>query len=107
MADAVLLVRIHLAESDVVAGRHEHGIIAEAPLAAGRPDEAAVDPPFEPFAMAVRPAQSERADEMGDSARLGAERFQTLLHSPHGEAEIAARLCIAVSCVARHGPSRG
>src|SRR4051794_4621835 len=103
VADAVLFGRVHLAERDVAADRLEHRIVAEAPVAARRPDEAAVDPAFEPFAMAVRPAQSERTDEMGVAARLGAELLQLILHPAHRETEIAAALHLARAGGGRHG----
>src|SRR4051812_3462287 len=68
VAHRMLRVRLHLAEGLLMPCRHEDRIVAEAVLAARRPDEGAVDAAFEPFAMAVGPAQGEGADEMGVAA---------------------------------------
>ncbi len=57
VADAVFLVRVHLAEGDVVAIGDEHRVVAEALVAARRPGEAAVDFAAEhlcPFHLARR-----------------------------------------------------
>ena len=85
----MLLGRIHLAEGEVAARRHEHRIIAEAAVSARRPDERSVDPAFEPFAVAVRPAQGQSADEVGVPARVGTGGLERFLDPAHRQAEIA------------------
>src|SRR3954470_23565308 len=98
----MLLGRVHLAEGLLVAGGDEHRVVAEAPLAARRPDQNAVDPALEPFAMAVRPAQGQRTDEMGVAARNGVERAQLVLDAPHRQPEIAFAADLAWARLGRH-----
>ena len=61
---AVLLVARHLAEGAVVAVGQEHRVVAEAGVAARRPDQRAVDVRLELLDMAVRPGDAERGDEL-------------------------------------------
>src|SRR5688572_10895523 len=65
VADFAFVGWVHLAEGDVVAERLEQRVVAEAAGAALLVDDLAVDPGLEQFAMAVGPAQRERADEAG------------------------------------------
>ena len=53
VADRVLFRRVDLAEGLVVAGGDEHRVVAEALVAARRPDQRAVDPAFEALDLAV------------------------------------------------------
>ena len=61
---AVFLLARHFAEGAVVAVGQEHRIVAEAFVAARRPDQRAVDARLEFLDMAVRPGDAERGDEM-------------------------------------------
>src|SRR5437868_9964349 len=87
MADAVLELGIELAEGLVVADRLKHRIVAEAPVAARRPDEGPVDAAFKRLDLAVvGPGDRQRADEMrgGSSVRLRRlDLTPDLLHRPH------------------------
>src|SRR5512143_3950443 len=65
MADGMLADGIHLAEGLAAALGQEDRVVAEAALAARRPDEAPVDMALEALDMAVGPGERERADEMG------------------------------------------
>src|SRR5438046_7052993 len=87
MADAVFEVRIELAEGLVEADRLKHRVVAEAFVAARRPDEGAVDAAVERLDLSVvGPGDRQRADEMrgGSSVRLRRlDRAPDLLHRPH------------------------
>src|SRR5512144_97214 len=61
VADAVLLLRLHLAEGNVAAVGDKDGVVTEASLAARRKDEAAVHNSFKGLAVGVRPGERERA----------------------------------------------
>src|SRR5438105_1838427 len=70
MAGPVLLGRVHLAERQGAAARHEDRVVAEAAIAPRRPDKAAVNLTAKQLDIAVRPGKGENRDERG--ARVSA-----------------------------------
>src|SRR4051812_8810662 len=86
----MLFLAAHLAERPVVTVGQEHRIVAEALVAARRPDQHAIDAGLEFLHMVVRPGNAQRRDEVGASVvavpgRAGCEiRFDLL----HGAAEV-------------------
>src|SRR5262245_6503233 len=90
MRDLMLGVGVYLAKSLVPAFGQEHRVIAEAPFAAGRPDERPMHLAFEILDMAVGPGDREHADEMRPPqlGSVGAKRLQFLFDIAHGEREI-------------------
>ena len=62
---AVLFGRVHFAEVRRAAGREEHRVVAEALVAARRPDRGAVDAADEGLGVPVRPGEAQRRDEPG------------------------------------------
>src|SRR4051794_26928327 len=90
MADAVLLVRIELAERLVVAGGHEHRVVAEAAIAPRRPDQRAVDSALEALDLTVvGPGERQGAGEVGVAARFRARRLDLLPDALHGTGKVA------------------
>ena len=61
---SVLFLGAHLAEGAVEAVGQEQRVVAEAVVAARRPDDDAIDAALEVLDMAVGPGQAERGDEM-------------------------------------------
>src|SRR3546814_7672886 len=88
VAHGFLPGRVHLAEGDGKALGLEHRIEAEAALAADRPDQGALDAPFEGGGGAVGPGDREGAAEEGAAVRTGAE---LPVNPPHGDEEVALR----------------
>src|SRR5262249_54063834 len=80
----VLLVARHFAEGLIEAVGQEHRIVAEALLAARRPDQRAVDLAFERLGVTVRPGDAQRRDEVrlallgSKSVALAQARFDAL-----------------------------
>ena len=70
------------------AGRDEHRIIAEALVAAGRPDDRAVDAADERLGVAVGPGEAQRGDEPGAAVGIVADTF---MHHRHRGCEILRR----------------
>src|SRR6476620_11233961 len=60
----VFFLRAHFAEGAVEPVRQKQWIVAEAPLAARRPDDDAVDARFELLRMLIRPSEAQRGDEV-------------------------------------------
>src|SRR6478735_16735 len=87
MTDRMLQLWIEFAERLLMADRYEHRVVAEAAVSAGRPDEGAVDAPFERFGLAVvRPGDRERAEEVGRWCRVRLGRLclaPDLFHRAH------------------------
>ena len=71
MADLMLALGIHLAEGLAASVGQEYRIVAEAAVAPGRPDEAALDLPLEGFHMSIGPSQGEDGNEMGLAVSIG------------------------------------
>ena len=82
MADGMLFLRCHLAEGALIAFWHENGVIAEAPVAPGRPDELPLDPPLEDLEVTLGGSQCQGADEF--RAPIGVSA-QLLFHAIHRE----------------------
>src|SRR5262249_57449779 len=101
----------HLAKGAGVAAGQEHGIVAETPLAARRPDERAGDLALEFLDVSVGPGEAKRADEMrlALTALPRAALAQLVFHRLHGAPEVlfgtrpARRINagIAVECINR------
>src|SRR5437660_540763 len=60
----VLRLAGHFSEGEIITVRQKHRVVAEALLAARRPDQRAVDAALEFLHMAVRPGGAQRRDEM-------------------------------------------
>src|SRR5437667_6966198 len=90
---AVFVLATHLAKRKPKSIGQEHRIIAEALVAARRPDQRAVDPALEFLQMAVRPGDTQDRDEMGFAAfrREGIALAQTGLDPLHRVAELSLR----------------
>src|SRR4051812_39021871 len=88
VADAVLLVRLDLAEGEGPALGDEHRVVAEAAVAARRPDQVPVDLAAEGLGVSVGPGERERRDEMGAPVRLA---LQLRLDAGHRDREILGR----------------
>src|SRR5690606_27163799 len=82
---------LHLAEGLRAALGQEHGIVAEAARAPGRPHQRAVDAAFMDRASPVRHGEAERAGEMRLTLFRGrrAAGGELLLDIAHGEREVA------------------
>src|SRR3954470_5204302 len=93
---AVLLGRLHLAEGSVMAVRHEHRIIAESLVAAGRPYQPALGLAAEELGAPIGVRKAEHGDEaaaaFGRRARPGLP--QQVLGALHGKPEIAAAVLL-------------
>ena len=91
-APAVLLLRAHLAEGAVVAVGQEHRVVAEAFVAARRPDQRAVDAAGESLVLAVGHGEGQHArrNARGAAPACRAERLQRVLDLAHGDGEILA-----------------
>src|SRR5690349_14127476 len=98
VADLVLQRGVHFAEGDVVAERAEDRVVAEAERAAFLVDDLALDPGLEQLAVAIGPAQRQRADEAGTAVAL---RIELAEHAVHREIEVAFAVAVLV------GPARG
>src|SRR5690349_2757767 len=87
MTDAMLQLRIELAEGLFVADGDEHRVVTEAPISPRRPDENPVDAPIEGLGLAVvGPGDRKRAGKMrrGRRVRLGRlDLAPDLVHRPH------------------------
>src|SRR5262245_31332856 len=89
----MLLLARHLAEGAAVAVGQEHRVVTEAPLAARRPDEGAVDPCLERLDVSVRPGDAERGNEMrlAPFRHQCPARAQLVLYRLHGVPKILVR----------------
>jgi hypothetical protein len=86
MRDRVLLRRHHLTEGQRAAAGQKHGVVAEAVIAARRPNQRAAHPPLETLAMAIGPGQRQRRDEFG---RTVGRVAKVVVEPPHPPREIA------------------
>src|SRR5690242_10615144 len=88
--DLMLGVGVHFTKGLAPALGQEHRIIAEAALAARRPDESAMHLAAEILDMAVRPGDREHAHEMRLACigRCCAPSFELLLDIAHGKGEV-------------------
>src|SRR6185312_7731506 len=96
---AVLFLGAHFAEGALESIRLEQRVVAEAPVAARRRHDDAVDAALEFFQMSVGPGKTERSDEMRTPQlrrRCGA-LDQQCLNPVHSSGEILVRT----------GPPRG
>ena len=93
--------RLHLAEGLLMPDRHEHRIVAEALVAARRPDQRAVDPALEGFDLAVvGPGDRQRAGEMRVGRGVGLRRLDLAPHPLHRAHPVAVAILVL-------GPARG
>ena len=90
LGQAMLLGRRHLAEAPVMAVGDEDGIVSETRRPARREHEVAVDAALESLDMTVRPAQRERADEIGRARASARRALPARPRSAPSRAEIAA-----------------
>ncbi len=90
MANSVLVVRVHLGEGLLAAGRDEHRIIAEAPVASGWPDDGTIDTTDKRLSMAVGPGDAQSGDEPGAVVGIVVDPF---MHARHRGGEILRRPC--------------
>src|SRR3984893_11568671 len=91
----VFLHARHLPESEIIAIRKKHWVVAEALVAARWPDQRAIHTAFELLNVAVRPCNAQRGHELG-TARLwiyGSAGMRLLGDPPHGSLEILVRAC--------------
>ena len=68
MGQRLFLLRRHFAEGACVAVGDEDRVVTEAMLAARRKRQSSIDAAFDGLAVTVRPAERERADEIGRRA---------------------------------------
>src|SRR5690606_23314889 len=86
-----LPLRRHFSEGFGLAFGHEDRIVAEAPLAAWRPDKLTAHDPLETLDMPVRPGKRKHADEARPAVDLAVPvclRLKAVLDLLHGEPEV-------------------
>src|ERR1700719_3175410 len=91
----VFLHARHLPESEIIAIRKKHRVVAEALVAARRPDQRTIHTTFELLNVAVRPCNAQRRYEIRTTGLWGycTASMQLLVDSPHGSLEILVRTC--------------
>src|SRR4051812_27628307 len=90
MADRMLQSGTDLSEGLIVADRHEHRVIAEAPVAARGPDQYTIDAAIEGLGLAVvRPRDRQRAGEVCRWGGIGLGCFRLSPDPFHGAHPVA------------------
>src|SRR6202011_3257776 len=93
VTDPMFLCRLDFAEGRLPALGHEHRVVAEAALAARRPDQGSCDLAAEQVEIAVAPGERQHRDEEGAAVLLA----EFAMHALHRDAKILGRA----------GPARG